>query len=78
MTRFNPDYKKYEYEYDMEDLLQVLFDKQCLEEALEEDRNPNSYKTELLFTDNNNILMTIYYYYAGENKENNREIGEEI
>jgi hypothetical protein len=72
MTRFNLDYE--EYEFPEEDLLLALQTKECIEDALEELRSPNSYKTELLLKDNNNFLISIYYYNAKENKENNSKI----
>jgi hypothetical protein len=76
MTRSNLDYE--EYEFSQEELLQALYDKESIDEALEEYRSPNTYKTQLLFTDNNNILITIEYNNATENKENSSETSKEI
>jgi hypothetical protein len=76
MTRSNLDYE--EYEFSQEELLQALYDKECIDEALEEYRDPNTYKAQLLFTDNNNILITIEYLNATENKENSSETSKEI
>ena len=76
MTKFNLDYE--EYEFSQEELLQALYNKECIDEALEEYRDPNTYKTQLLFTDNNNILITIEYINATESKESNSETSNEI
>lgn len=65
MTRFRLDYD--EYLYDEEDLLEALFDKEALDEALEETRDPNTYKTEFLLTSNNGYIVAVYYYNATTN-----------
>jgi hypothetical protein len=76
MTRSNLDYE--EYEFSQEELLQALYNKECIDEALEEYRDPSTYKSQLLFTDNNNILITIEYLNATESKKNNSETSNEI
>lgn len=70
MSKSAHDYEEYVYE----DLLTALFDKEILEEALDNCRD-TSYKSELVFKENTFVIII---NHATKGKENNREISEEI